>query len=74
MKPMVKEPFRAAMHQKLSNHETRPRQRDGPRLAPERDHRQVEQEFQENTRAPMPARFMGDRGPREALLHETVDP
>lgn len=30
MKPVVKEPVRAAMHQKLSNHETPPRQRDGP--------------------------------------------
>jgi hypothetical protein len=30
MKRVVKEPVRAAMHQKLSNHETRPRQRDGP--------------------------------------------
>ncbi len=29
MKPVVKEPVRAAMHQKLSNHEPRPRQWDG---------------------------------------------
>ena len=63
MKPVVKEPVRAAMHQKLSNYETRPRQLDSPAWHLNGIIAKSSKNSKKIPLLPMPARFMGDGGP-----------